>query len=317
MANLLVVGSFAIDYVGTYPGNFDEMPDGRASNTSIQLDGLRRGFGGCAMNIAVALKKLGHSAVPFAYVGSAIDPDYKDHLVECGIDMTGLQTLDENALPAHALIFTDSHENQITAFYAGPHRTNYAQQLTTIVDDNHFDFVLIAPDQPEYMLIAATLCNQQGIPFIADPGQCISAFSPEECRQLIEIADMLCVNKYEYDIVHQHKPDVEDRLEYLFITHGENGVRYKLDGRWYSERAAKPKVINDPTGCGDAFRAGLIHGHMLGASWHDSVRAGCVLASINIEHEGTQLHSLDKFSSRYEIEWQTSPAWMTRGEVGV
>ena len=310
MANLLVVGTFAIDYIGAYYGDFEKLPVADGLNVSVQLDGLRKGFGGCALNIAVALHKLGHHAVPFAYVGSAIDKDYEAHLQNLGIPMSALKTQKDAILPSHALIFSDEKENQFTAFYPGPHRPHYREDLLSIIREDSYELVVLAPDEPEYMLAAAQVCSELDLPFIADPGQCITAFNAEDCRAIVEMSSKLCVNQFEFRCIQNHVPDLEEQLDLLIVTLGAEGVRYVLYGEHFHEVAVNPQRSVDPTGCGDAFRAGLIHAHALGASWHEAIRAGCVLASINIEHDGTQLHSLDEFSTRYQSTWSSHPDWL-------
>ena len=311
MSSILVVGTFAMDFIGSYSRAFSTLPTPQALNLSIQLSDMRKGFGGCAMNIAVALHKLGHHAIPFAHVGAELDVDYGQHLNQIGIDQRGLQK-SGGALSAHALILTDPEENQFTAFYPGAVKEYFSAEFKAFLDafDQDIAYVVIAPDEPEYMIPAAKICRELRLPFLCDPGQCTTAFKAEDCETLVHLAPAISFNRFEHDIFASHVEDLDDRLDLVIVTQGADGVRFKVNGTWHEERAAQPRQRADPTGCGDAFRAGLVHAHLLNASWHDAVRAGCVLATINLEHVGTQLYETAEFNNRYVQEWNDSPVWL-------
>ena len=314
MSTILVVGTYAIDFIGSYPRPFSTLPDHKALNLSIQLSGMRKGFGGCAMNIAVALHRLGHHAIPFADVGGEMDADYARHLKEVGIDQRGLTSSSADLLSAHALILTDPEENQFTAFYAGESRESFRTDLEALMTSlaDSIDYVVIAPVEPQYMIPAAILCRDRDLSFICDPGQCTTAFSPDDCEALVEAASAICFNRFEHEIFETHVKNLDERLDLTIVTEGSNGVRFKSDDTWCHERAAQPRQRIDPTGCGDAFRSGLVHAHLLNASWRDAVRAGCVLATINLEHLGTQSHDPTHFRERYVNEWNDCPSWLER-----
>lgn len=319
MSSILVVGTYAIDYIGYFDESFADLPEPEALNLSIQLDGLQKGFGGCAMNIAVMLHKLGHHSVPFAYIGNQIDPDYDAHLRQIGVDQRGLVLAKGSELPAHALIATDADENQFTAFFPGAPKPNFQSDLERFLDDSDskFEFVVIAPDTPAYMIAAAQTCIARNLPFISDPGQCTNAFSEEECNELVELSTMMSMNRYEFDVFSESVSDIESHLDLLIVTQGSLGVKFFDGDDWHHQIAAKPRRRVDPTGCGDAFRSGLVHAHLLGASWTDAIRAGCVLATINLEHNATQLSSVEAFPQRYLEEWQECPEWLQSEEQGV
>ena len=312
MSSILVVGTYAMDYIGSYSGSFANLPQPQALNLSIQLGDLRKGFGGCAMNIAVMLHKLGHHALPFAYVGNQLDPTYAAHLDGLGIDQSGLMRSAGHDLSSHALILTDDDENQFTAFFPGAPKRTFQADLKRVIDNpaTSLEFVIIAPDSPDYMIAAAELCRENDLPFICDPGQCTTAFSTSDCRRLVGLSSMMSLNRYENEIFWKSVPEFESQLDLLIVTQGSAGVKFHYKDEWHSEHAAKPRMRVDPTGCGDAFRSGLVHAHLSGASWPDSVRAGCVLATINLEHSGTQLNSVADFSRRYQETWNDSPAWL-------
>lgn len=312
MSTILVVGTFAMDFIGSYPRSFSTLPEPKALNLSIQLDGLRKDFGGCAMNIAVMLHRLGQHALPFAYVGKEIDADYKRHLDALGVDERGLRPSEGDELASHALILTDPEENQFTAFYPGATKTNFESELAAFVDslDDAVEYAVIAPDLPKYMIPAARICRERGFDFLCDPGQCTTSFSASECEDLVSATTALCFNQFEHDIFASYVADLDERLDLMIVTQGADGVRFNVAGEWHQERAAVPRERIDPTGCGDAFRAGLVHAHLSDASWRDAVRAGCVLATINLEHLGTQHHDPADFTDRYRQEWQDTPAWL-------
>lgn len=312
MSTILVVGTYAIDFVGKYPRPFSTLPEPKALNLSIQLSDMRKGFGGCAMNIAVALHRLGHHAIPFAYIGGEMDVDYARHLDTVGLERRGLMRSSVDALSAHALILTDPDENQFTAFYAGEPKENFREDLDAFIDTiaDSIEFVVIAPVEPQYMIPAANVCQDRGLSFLCDPGQCTTAFTAADCEALVEASSAICFNRFEYEIFESHVKNLDQRLELTIVTQGSEGVRFKSDDSWFQERAARPRQRIDPTGCGDAFRSGLVHAHLLNASWQDAVRAGCVLATINLEHVGTQNHDPKDFRDRYVDEWKDCPGWL-------
>ena len=311
MSTILVAGTCAIDYIGRYGRSFSTLPTPQALNLSMQLQGLRKGYGGCAMNIAVTLHRLGHHALPFADIGGEFDADYQAHLDSIGIDQRGLTQSTSSSLASHALILTDTEENQFTAFYPGEPKPTYSEDLAALIDslETKIDCVFLAPDEPEYMLAAAEVCLAKELDFLCDPGQCTSAFSAEDCKRLVSLASTICFNRYEHEIFESHVENLDDELEVVIVTQGSDGVRMKVDGAWIQERAARPIQHQDPTGCGDAFRAGLLHARQLGASWRDALRAGCTMATINLEHLGTQLHDFADFQTRYCAEWSNTPNW--------
>lgn len=312
MSTILVIGTCAIDYIGSYQRSFAELPTPKALNLSLQLQGLRKAFGGCAMNIAVMLHRLGHQALPFATIGGEFDDDYQSHLDDLGIDQRGLIRSSPGSLSSHALILTDPEDNQFTAFYPGEPKTNFREDLERFLDsiDANIDGVFLAPDEPEYMLVSAEVCRSRNLAFICDPGQCTTAFTADDCATLVNLAANICFNRYEHEIFASHVEDLDDQLDVVIVTQGADGVRMKINGQWHHERAAKPRRHIDPTGCGDAFRAGLIHALSHSASWPEAIRAGCTLATINIEHVGTQVYDPTELEARFQSEWQVDPSWL-------
>ena len=305
-----------MDFIATYAGEFGGLPHKETLNTSIELSDLRQGFGGCAMNIAVLLTRLGHNAIPFALIGSTFSEQYQRHLSELGIDKRGLIRSDQSNLSSHALIITDASNNQFTAFYPGPSRDpQYLDELKLMFEEREssFDFVVIAPDIARNVLAVQKLCEEYGLTSMCDPGQCITDYTPEEMKEMASTANTLCLNRYEYQILTSRTSWQYQNHQRLIVTDGKKGIQYRESRSWHRVPAAIPKTIVDPTGCGDAFRAGLVHAHVKGASLLEAVQSGATVASINIEQVGIQDYPLDSFADRYQYNWQSTPEWLGHG----
>ncbi len=308
-ARILVTGTLAIDYAGRYPSTFAALPKHRGINLSIQLDAIDRRFGGCAMNIAYTLKLLGDNPVPFVFVGRDYDGDYAAHLEELGMETTGIHRKDEPH-SSHAFIFTDSQQNQFTGFYGGPSTTHgFAAALRRFLREHRFDYAIIAPDVPSNMIAAARALSTAGTPFLTDPGQNLTDFQPKQAAALMRLSSAVVVNEFEYRTLAGYVGAVIDKADLMLVTEGVRGIR------WHSQqdgagrvRAVAARVV-DPTGCGDAFRGGLVHARLHGAKLRDAVRAGAVTAAIVLESHGTQTHACDDFAARYQAAWGEAPPW--------
>jgi len=310
MARILITGTLAIDYVATYVNDFDELPSHRGLNFSIHLDRLHRHFGGCAMNLAYSLKCLGHDPIPFVFTGRDLDDDYQTHLSRMAIDQDGIVRVETAPHSSHAFIFTDIKGNQFTGFYPGPTRTpEFEMHLRRVIHEKHaIDYAIIAPDIPANMIAAAGILKGRGTSFLTDPGQGITDFSATDCQTLVELSNRIIMNQFEYDTLRTYT-DVDNIME-LVITEGSQGARWMCGDSEGTESAVVPIRPLDPTGCGDAFRAGYVHAQLLGASYQDAVRCGAVVASINIESFGTQEHHLDNLVERFTTAWNERPSWL-------
>ena len=307
---ILLTGTLAIDHVGNYPGTFSELPRHGGINLSVQLDRIERRFGGCAMNIAYTLKLLGEDPVPFVFVGRDFDRDYARHLADAGIDMAGIQFM-EAAYSSHAFIFTDRDQNQFTGFFSGPAVVgDLASRLRRILAERRFDYAIVAPDLPGNMVAAATVLTDAGIPFITDPGQNLTDFNAADALALVRLSRIVVVNEYEYATLKGLVGGVLDTLDLVVVTQGERGTRWRsaTDGTGH-EHAVSAAVV-DPTGCGDAFRAGFLAARLRGADVRDAVRAGGVTSALVLEASGTQSHRCDDFNSRYRQAWRDLPSWL-------
>ena len=315
-SRVLVTGTLAIDYVADYGGRFSQLPRHPGVNLSIQLDRIARRFGGCAMNIAYSLHRLGQDAVPFVFVGDDYGEDYRNHLEALGIDQSGITRLPGAGYSSHAFVFTDAGGNQFTGFFPGPARVgDFARRLSAFVSDSPPDYAVLAPDVAVNMIDAANVMCAHGIPFLCDPGQGLTDFSPAETRELVDLSDVLIVNQYEYETAKARCETELRSLQYVVVTTAESGSRCGD----IVVPAVPATTVKDPTGCGDAYRAGFVDARLRGAGMRDAMRAGACAATINIEHEGTQSHDFRDYAARYRQAWGDAPEWLAehmRGDGG-
>ena len=307
MSRILVTGTLAIDYVADYGGRFSRLPRHPGVNLSIQLERIERRFGGCAMNIAYGLSRLGQDAEPFVFVGDDYGEDYQTHLDSLGIDQAGITRLSGAGYSSHAFVFTDAEGNQFTGFFPGPARVgDFAQRLSAFVADRLPDYAVLAPDIAVNMIDAARVMRAQAVPFLCDPGQGLTDFTACETRELVALSEALIVNEFEFATLTSKCNEEIRAPEYVVVTTGETGS-YCGD---IVVPAVPAAVVKDPTGCGDAYRAGFIDARLRGAPMRDAMRAGACAATINIEHEGTQSHDFGDYAQRYRESWNDAPAWL-------
>ena len=314
MSSILLTGTLAIDLVGRYPGAFSALPRHPGINLSVQLDRIDRRYGGCAMNIAYTLQLLGQRPVPFVFVGEDFDASYAAHLRALGMDCAGV-----NAAPApyssHCFVFTDREQNQFTAFYGGPAAVarDLGPRLRQFARARRFDYAILAPDYPANMIAAAEIARDCDIPFMTDPGQNLTDFDAASAARLARLSTALIVNEYEYATLRDLAgDDALAHLDPLVVTEGERGAFWRSAAEGDGRERAVAAAVEDPTGCGDAFRAGLIDARLRGAALRDAARAGAVAAAIALESAGGQAHRCDDFNDRYRRAWGEAPAWRPR-----
>lgn len=302
--SILVCGSMAFDSIMVFKGRFKEhiLPDQvHMLNVSFLVPELRREFGGCAGNIAYNLKLLDAPAYPMATVGDDAQP-YLARLHDLGVDARFIQTV-EGTLTAHGHVVTDLDDNQIWAFHPGAMSHAHINRVPT---DGSVHLGIVAPDGKEGMLSHAQQFAQAGIPFMFDPGQGLPMFSADELNAFIEQADYVALNDYEakllQDRLGQPLPAVAARVKALIITHGAQGSEIIVGQEHYNIPVAPASTLTDPTGCGDAYRAGLLYGISKGLDWATTGRLASVLGAIKIEHSGGQNHlaSRQSISQRFE-----------------
>jgi adenosine kinase len=265
---------------------------------------MRREYGGCAGNIAYNLRLLGESPIPMATVGQDFGP-YRDYFQEFGISLNHVKEI-PGLYTAQAFITTDLDDNQITAFHPGAMMRSFENHVRDVPGVR---FGIVSPDGREAMLQNALEFHQLGIPFIFDPGQAMPLFSGEEFRAFIEQATYVTVNDYESNLLQERTgwsaEEIASRVEAYIVTRGPQGSVITTSAGVIDIPAAKPARIADPTGCGDAYRAGLIYGLMNGHDLATSGRIASLMGALKIEHHGTQNQrfDLDEFATRFQREF--------------
>jgi adenosine kinase len=308
----LICGSVAYDTILLFPDRFKQhiLPDKlHILNVSFLVPEMRREFGGCAANIAYTLHLLGDTALPMAAAGHDFGP-YRERLAARGISVEHIKIIDE-AFTAQAFITTDLDDNQITAFHPGA--MQYAH-LNRVGDaGGKVALGIVAPDGRQAMIEHAAQFAAAGIPFIFDPGQGLPMFSGPELEKFIEQARWVAVNDYEWGMLAQKTgltmAEVAGRVEALIVTRGAEGSVVHAGGRVWEIPCAKPRAVVDPTGCGDAYRAGLIHGLLHSLDWQTSGRLASLLGAIKIESRGPQNHAFtrEELLRRYSENFGQAP----------
>lgn len=313
MNKILVSGTLAIDYLSRYPGKFGTLPTGTSLNFSMQIEGLRREFGGCAMNICYSLRLLGDDPLPFVVAGRDYHGAYETHLQRLDIDASGVRVLESVAFSPHAFVFTDEGGNQLTGFYSGPSdQSDEGERFETFLRRRAPVYAVLAPDLPQKQIRFAQTLRRRGVPFLCDPGQCLTDFSVAQTRELIDATRQLIVNGYEWETIQKRlaasDADLVRRLEWVVVTHGASGAVWQhADGRRVQVPAVVPRNVSDPTGCGDAFRAGFVCAYVRGTTIETALRSGALAATINLETHGAQAHHFDEWRARYRDAWGVEP----------
>lgn len=302
----LICGSVAYDTLLVFPDRFQAhlLPDKlHCLNVAFMVPDMRREFGGCAANIAYGLRLLGDQGYVMATAGVDFEP-YRARLLDLGLAVDYIKVVD-GTFTAQAFITTDLDDNQITAFHPGAMQHAH---LNTVADAAASRAVvgIVAPDGRQAMLEHAAQFKAANIPFIFDPGQGLPMFGPEELAVFIEQATWIAVNDYEWSLLQQKTgltaAQVVAQVEALIITQGASGSTIHTRERTLTIPAVKPDAVVDPTGCGDAYRAGLIHGLMHGLDWETTGRIASLMGSIKIASRGPQNHELTRaeFDRRYQ-----------------
>jgi adenosine kinase len=304
----LICGSVAYDTIMTFDGRFREhiLPDQiHMLNVSFLVPGMRREFGGCAGNIAYTLKMLGGDPVVMATVGADADP-YLAHMRGLGIPTDYVRTLPET-FTAQAMITTDLDNNQITAFHPGAMSFSHLSNVRDALGGAHAPKLgIVAPDGRDGMLHHATQFAEAGVPFIFDLGQAMPLFDGEDLRRFIDLASYVTVNDYEGQVMLSRtgwtSADIAAKVRAFIVTHGEKGATVHADGKQYAIPAVPADNVVDPTGCGDAFRGGLLYGIENGLDWETTGRLAGLMGSLKIAQQGPQNHwkSLEEIGQRFQ-----------------
>lgn len=307
----LVTGSMAYDTIMVFPDRFrnhllaDQL---HILNVCFLTPQMRREFGGTAGNIAYNLKLLGGDPLVMATVGEDFTP-YFDRLERLGIGRAHLRRI-EGQFTAQAFITTDLDDNQITAFHPGA--MNHAHE-NRIGPTHGAKLATISPDGKEGMQQHARQCAELSIPFVFDPGQGLPMFSGAELEEFIRLADYVAVNDYEGKLLGEKTgrslEAIARDVRALVVTLGGHGSEIRAGGRTVSIPCVPAEAVVDPTGCGDAYRAGLLHGIASGWDWESTGRLGSLLGSIKIAQRGPQNHapSRAEIEERYRKAFGTNP----------
>jgi adenosine kinase len=289
----LICGSIAFDTVMVFPGRFRDhiLPDRiHLLNVAFLVPSMRRNYGGCAGNIAYNLALLGGSGAPMATVGHDFAP-YAQWLRERSVDLEHVREVD-GEYTAQAFITTDLDDNQITAFHPGAMSHSHVNHVP---GDAGITIGVVAPDGRDGMLAHAEQFAAAGIPMLFDPGQGLPMFDGPELLRFIERATWIAVNDYEAQLLTERTgldpAELGRRVRALIVTRGGDGSVIHANGREIAIPAVRPEAVVDPTGCGDAYRAGLIYGLQKGLDWETTGRIASLMGSIKIAHSGTQHHA--------------------------
>lgn len=302
----------AFDTIMVFPDQFKKhiLPEQiHVLNVAFLVPEMRREFGGCAGNIAYNLHMLGGRPRIMATVGEDFDV-YRRQLQERGMDLTYIRTI-PGSYTAQAFITTDLDDNQITAFHPGAMAFAHENHVR---DAQDIKLGIVSPDGRDGMIQHVREFNERGVPFIFDPGQGLPMFSGDELKMLIDQADYVSVNDYEGRLLAEKTglslEQVAARVKALIVTLGGQGSVIYADGKTHHIPVAKAEAIVDPTGCGDAYRAGLLYGIVRGMDWQMTGRLASLLGAIKIASRGGQNHTFtpDEIADRFKAQYGISLA---------
>ncbi len=296
----LICGSIAYDNIMVFQDQFKNhiLPEKiHVLNVAFLVPEMRREFGGCAGNIAYNLRMLGGEPVMMATVGDDYAP-YAKRLEQLSLPQEHVLHV-ADTFTAQAFITTDLDDNQITAFHPGA--MNFSH-LNSVQETRDIRLGIIAPDGRDGMMLHAREFHEAGIPFIFDPGQGLPMYNGEELLDFIDKADYIAVNDYEGQMLQDRTgitlEHLANKAKALIITLGAQGSIIYADGKKFEIPSVKPKAIVDPTGCGDAYRAGLLYGIVNNLEWQTAGQLGSLMGSLKIAQRGGQNHQF----SRDEID---------------
>ncbi len=288
----LICGSMAYDNIMVFPGRFQEqiLPDQiHILNVAFLVPEMRKEFGGCAGNIAYNLNMLGGSGYAMATVGDDFD-NYRGWLEGKQLDSRYISQV-AGTFTAQAYITTDLDDNQITAFHPGAMDHSH---INAIPAEDGITLGMISPDGRQGMIDHARQFAEAGIPFVFDPGQGLPMFDGDDLRTFIDQATWVTVNDYEGQMLQERTgwdaAAIGEHVQALIVTRGGEGSLIYAAGECIEIPAVKPGDVLDPTGCGDAYRAGVLYGLLNDMNWNDTGRLAALLGAIKIAHRGTQNH---------------------------
>jgi adenosine kinase len=298
---IAVTGSIATDYLMTFPGRFSEqLVADQLDRVSLSflVDELEVRRGGVAANIAFGLAQLGLSPLLVAAVGEDFNTDYRAWLNRHGVDTSGVH-VSELRHSARFMCTTDEDQNQMASFYTGAMEEARFIELAPLAErTGSLDLVVVSPNDPEAMVRHTTECRQLGVPFMADPGQQLARMEGPQVRKLVDGAAYLITNDYERTLLETKtgwsSGEVLSRVGTRITTRGAKGcVIDNADGMVCEVTAAPEQRRADPTGVGDAFRAGFLAGLAWKQPLERSAQIGSMVATYVLEHVGTQEYDLE------------------------
>ncbi len=313
----LICGSLAFDTIMVFPDKFKHhiLPEKiHMLNVAFLVPEIRREFGGTAGNIAYNLRLLEDNPLIMATVGEDFSA-YTAWLDSNNISRAHIKKI-ANSFTAQAFITTDTDDNQITAFHPGAMNESYQNSVN---DAKGVTLAIIAPDGREGMFKHAKECFDAGIPFLFDPGQGLPMFNGEELLGFIEMADYLAVNDYEAQMLQEktglNLETLASKVKAMIVTLGANGSHIYADGQRFDIPPVKADDVVDPTGCGDAYRAGLLYGISRCWDWPTCGRLASVMGAIKIASRGGQNHKPSK--EQIEIIYTQALVDQTKLDEGV
>jgi adenosine kinase len=306
----LICGSLAYDTIMVFGDRFANhiLPDKiHMLSVSFLVPQLRREYGGCAGNIAYNLALLGDVGYPMATVGRDFGP-YQEWMKKSGVHADHVRVVDTE-MTAQAFITTDLDDNQITAFHPGAMQHSHLNQVAQAPG---IALGIVAPDGREGMIRHAEQFAAAGVPFIFDPGQGLPMFGAEDLERFVSQATWVTLNEYEWQMVEQKTGWTLDglarRVRALIVTRGAAGSTIHTRDGAIEIPAAPVRAVVDPTGCGDAYRAGLIHGLLHGLDWRATGHIASLLGAIKIESRGTQNHHFTRAAFQERLDAVTAGA---------
>jgi adenosine kinase len=310
---IIVTGSVAFDYLMSFPGRFSEhiLPEQiHQVSLSFLVDSMHKRQGGIAPNIAYSLALLGERPTVMATVGQDFG-EYRARLDTVGVDTSAMVEIPDE-FTASFFVNTDLDNNQIASFYIGAMAKADTLSFHDLASES-IEIAIISPNAPAAMVKYARECQELGIPYIYDPSQQIIRLSGEELLEGTRGARLLIVNEYEFGMI-KNKTALSDKEllalpELTIITQGEEGSTIHLGDQTLSIPIARPDSLVEPTGVGDAYRAGIIKGMLHGFSWETTGRIAALAATYVLEQQGTQDHSytLGEFVARYRKVFGDAP----------
>jgi len=299
MKSVIVCGSVAIDLLGSYAGSFEQYQSQypvRALNISLQLQRIETSFGGCGMNITYGLNLLGVDVIAVSAAGKDFNDRYKDHLESQGIDTQYIVVDEDYEHSAQCVIFSDQEGNQITAFNSGASQSPKRILPSQVRDIDKVGLAILAPEDAPIMLRQARDLSRFDIPMIFDPGQGIADFTSEEIRELLSLCGTVIANDHEWKIIQTISGLTDAQIKGtndVIVTRGELGVDiyHKNEAPLHIDAVSSLEVI-DPTGCGDAFRAGFVFGKLQDFTTTHAAQLGCIMAATNIGIPQTQHYKI-------------------------